>query len=641
MDEGGDTSSHLSEEGRLLLPRLRLNDEPDWLHPLAVAVSDKLKYYDRLLPLLREYSSSTATHIDFLVLTSLMKVICFQVARTHGIPNPSGFRASLGYSLELVGESLDNIADKVAQSSIKSRIDIETVDESSSFYDACCSFNAPIASKVSKQLADIPLGLLCLLQSMEFLGSSSWLKVHYNKCLVNDWLIELQSYFSAHGPIPRELISLSTEPINHDRVVLNPTDLVPYPTVSKDLLMSANALLLELEQQNYIDPVVAENMAGPTSLVRPIVPVDMSKGYETKNVTSEANLVPTATVVSEVTAFQYAVLHEAAHGFDEASKIGVGGFGAVYRAKLDDREGRPREVAIKKLFYRELNEQFRKEIWRISTVRHKNIVALLGYSVPEEGSHLLMVTPLHSSLYNSLYESAQPWLNWQARYKIALGVAEGLAYLHHGAPQRLVHGDVKAGNVLFDAETFEAYLADFGTSKIMSISMEETAHLAGTRGYMDPHFQKHLQRSAKIDVYSFGVLLFVLVSGEAHVPKLVEKSKRKDVVDDDFEDRQDKTYKSTQVRRVLWVARQCTKYEPGDRPSMSQVVGMLKGEMPCYPYVRALAALVDETLHEFISGDTVTMWYWRIRCAPFNDIIYFVIVLSAHTLLKLFFPEWL
>ena len=111
---------------------------------------------------------------------------------------------------------------------------------------------------------------------------------------------------------------------------------------------------------------------------------------------------------------------------------------------------------------------------------------------------------------------------------MAMGVAEGLAYLHYGALECLVHGDINAGNILFDPETFEPYIGDFGTSTIMRTTIEKTKKIAGTPGYMDPHFHKYLIRSVKIDVYSFGVLLFVLISGEeAHRTEVGEELERR------------------------------------------------------------------------------------------------------------------
>ncbi len=295
--------------------------------------------------------------------------------------------------------------------------------------------------------------------------------------------------------------------------------------------------------------------------------------------------IPSVSVTSDCVAFPYQVLCDATNNFDPTSQIGTGASGTVFKARIA-HNGSECEVAIKRLSYdgfsSELNEAFRQEIWRVSTVRHKNIVSVLGYSV-QDNSPLLMVTPLYSSLFKCLYEGENPWLNWQARLKIAVGVAEGLAYLHDGAPQRLVHCDIKPGNILFDIDSLEAYIADFGIAKFMprSESMVQTLTVRGTLGFIDPHFQTYKRRSTKMDVYSFGVLLLVLVSGEEDARELVQKAKKEIFVDIQFSHRRDGTYKAWEVSRVLEIAKQCMRYEPSDRPSMSQVAMMLRGDIPC------------------------------------------------------------
>jgi serine/threonine protein kinase len=294
-------------------------------------------------------------------------------------------------------------------------------------------------------------------------------------------------------------------------------------------------------------------------------------------------VIPTANVISDCVAFSYRVLCDATKNFDPTiSKIGEGSFGTVFKGIIN-HQGRDRDVAIKRLSYdgfhtAAMNKGFRQEIWRVSTVRHKNIVSLLGYCLPEANSPLLMVTPLHSSLFKHLYEGEKPSLNWQARVKIAMGVAEGLAYLHDGAPEQLIHCDIKTGNILFDPKTFQPYIADFGTARFMqrSESMVGTSTLTGTRGFMDPHFQRYMMRSTMVDVYSFGVLLCVLVSNEQDIVHLVDRAKKRDVVVDVDFFKHDGTYKAHEADRVLAIARKCMEFEPTKRPPMSRVVIMLK-----------------------------------------------------------------
>jgi serine/threonine protein kinase len=351
--------------------------------------------------------------------------------------------------------------------------------------------------------------------------------------------------------------------------------------------MLAGKCFYKIEDANYLEvcqpvdeqhPSYVKFLSGLEAMMRP--------GLMTPaNVGIAIPVTPSVSVISDCVAFPYQVLCDATNNFDPISQIGRGASGTVFKARIA-HNGSEYEVAIKRIssdgFSSELNEAFRQEIWRVSTVRHKNIVSVLGYSV-QDNSPLLMVTPLHSSLFKCLYEGENPWLNWQARLKIAVGVAEGLAYLHDGAPERLVHCDIKPGNILFDTDSLQAYIADFGIAKFMqpSESMVETSTLRGTQGFMDPHFLQYRRRSTKIDVYSFGVLLLVLVSGEEHAVELVQKAKKGIFVDIQFSHQHDGTYNAWEVSQVLEIAKQCMRYEPSDRPAMSQVVMMLRGDIPC------------------------------------------------------------
>jgi hypothetical protein len=111
--------------------------------------------------------------------------------------------------------------------------------------------------------------------------------------------------------------------------------------------------------------------------------------------------------------------------------------------------------------------------------------------------------------------------------------------------------------------------------------MVETLTMRGTQGSMDPHFLQYRRHSMKMNVYNFGALLLVLVSGEEDAVQLVDKAKNNFFVDIQFNHQHDGTYKPWEFSRVLEIARQCMRYEPSDQPSMSQVVMMLRGDIPC------------------------------------------------------------
>ena len=296
---------------------------------------------------------------------------------------------------------------------------------------------------------------------------------------------------------------------------------------------------------------------------------------------------PSSKFLHEFVAYREEELQEAADGFSK--QIGEGSSGIVFEGTLL-HEGEMRKVAIKRMkgvYHNGLNDDFKKEVRRISMLRHKNVVQLFGYSDGHSKGdvHLLMVTPLHSSLAKHLDEPDKyPWLNWAARLKIALGVAEGLTYLHDQAPQQFIHHDIKPGNILFDDETFQPYIADFGTARLMPQTQEPTYTdtFVGTSAYADPHFRDNRNRSAKVDVYSFGVLLYVLIGGAPResVPTFVKNAREENIIDPEFE--KDATYNQEEINRCLAIAKQCTEYNPDKRPRMYQVVMMMKGDIPVW-----------------------------------------------------------
>ncbi|CAK9878927.1 unnamed protein product [Sphagnum jensenii] len=371
--------------------------------------------------------------------------------------------------------------------------------------------------------------------------------------------------------------------------------------------------------------------------------VDVIKGIEIKRTSvrkSRRSVMGTSTSWSASTAgaaasvrldcivFQYADLSEATNNFHRSHLIGEGACGAVYTALVTHNE-KKRSVAIKKLSGEYINsaavdQEFSEEIRIVSRLRHKNIVELLGYTEPDENSPLLMVTPLHSSLSKHLYEDEQPWLNWSARLKIARGVADGLAYLHDAAPEPLVHCDIKPGNILFDRNTFQPYITDFGFTRLMQrdVSTVETSRWVGTRGFVDPHYQKYCKRTLKVDVYSFGVLLLVLISGEEEdVTHLVEKVKKTNHIDVDIDVQKEKSYNAKQCRQLLAIAQQCIRFEPKDRPSMSKVALMLSGDIPCVTSLTFDHSTVTLT----VSRDT------------FNSFIIIVVIIAFASM---YFPSY-
>lgn len=211
--------------------------------------------------------------------------------------------------------------------------------------------------------------------------------------------------------------------------------------------------------------------------------------------------------------FKYEDLIQATGNFSENNKLGQGGYGSVYKGTLLDG----REIAVKRLFFntRQWIDQFFNEVTLISQVQHKNLVKLLGCSVEGPESLLVYEYLRNTSLDHYLFDVAKKSaLNWERRFEIILGMAEGLAYLHSASVVRIIHRDIKASNVLLD-DRFRAKISDFGLARYFG---EDQTHLstglAGTFGYMAPEYIVHGQLTEKADIYSYGVVVLEIITGK-------------------------------------------------------------------------------------------------------------------------------
>ncbi|KAG7998064.1 hypothetical protein I3843_01G240200 [Carya illinoinensis] len=286
--------------------------------------------------------------------------------------------------------------------------------------------------------------------------------------------------------------------------------------------------------------------------------------------------------------FSLKELHAATNNFNYDNKLGEGGFGSVYWGQLWDGS----QIAVKRLkvWSNKADMEFAVEIEVLARVRHKNLLSLRGYCA--EGQERLIVYDymLNLSLLSHLHgqHSAECLLNWNRRMSIAVGAAEGIAYLHHHSTPHIIHRDIKASNVLLDSD-FQARVADFGFAKLIPDGVTHvTTRVKGTLGYLAPEYAMFGKANESCDVYSFGILLLELASGRKPIEKLSSTMKRsitdwalplacEKKFDELVDPKLNGTYVEEELKRVVLVALVCAHSRPEMRPTMLEVVELLKG----------------------------------------------------------------
>nr|GMC96704.1 PTI1-like tyrosine-protein kinase At3g15890 [Ipomoea batatas] len=290
--------------------------------------------------------------------------------------------------------------------------------------------------------------------------------------------------------------------------------------------------------------------------------------------------------------FTYKELHSATNGFSEDNKLGEGGFGSVYWGKTSDGL----QIAVKKL--KSMNNskaemEFAVEVEVLGRVRHKNLLGLRGYCAGNEQRLIVYDYMPNLSLLSHLHGqyAREVQLDWKKRMRVAIGSAQGLLYLHHEATPHIVHRDVKASNVLLDSN-FEPLVADFGFAKLIPEGVSHmTTRVKGTLGYLAPEYAMWGKVSESCDVYSFGILLLEIVTGRKPIEKLpngikrtitewaepmIAKGKFSDLVDPKLRG----NFDETQLKQAINAAALCVQTEPERRPTMKEVVRLLKGHDP-------------------------------------------------------------
>ncbi|RWR79327.1 putative wall-associated receptor kinase-like protein 16 [Cinnamomum micranthum f. kanehirae] len=280
-------------------------------------------------------------------------------------------------------------------------------------------------------------------------------------------------------------------------------------------------------------------------------------------------------------------LERATESYSVGRIIGRGGYGVVYKGTLPDN----RTIAIKKSKTIDASqiEQFINEVAILSQINHRNVVKLLGCCLEDQVPLLVYEFVSNGTLYSHIHKmSYTRTISLQNRLRIAIEIAEALAYLHSAASIPIFHRDVKSSNILLD-DNLTAKVSDFGASRLVPIDQTKiTTLVKGTLGYLDPEYFQTGQLTAKSDVYSFGVVLAELLTGEE--PVCLTKSEEERNLAMCFicamrENRlphilDDKVLEEGQEAQLMAIARlavRCLNLKGEERPTMKEIVVELQG----------------------------------------------------------------
>ncbi|CAA0411046.1 unnamed protein product [Arabidopsis thaliana] len=286
--------------------------------------------------------------------------------------------------------------------------------------------------------------------------------------------------------------------------------------------------------------------------------------------------------------FSYRSLFKATKGFSKDEFLGKGGFGEVYRGNLPQG----REIAVKRVSHNgdEGVKQFVAEVVSMRCLKHRNLVPLFGYC--RRKRELLLVSEYmpNGSLDEHLFDDQKPVLSWSQRLVVVKGIASALWYLHTGADQVVLHRDVKASNIMLDAE-FHGRLGDFGMARFHEHGGNAaTTAAVGTVGYMAPELIT-MGASTGTDVYAFGVFMLEVTCGRRPVEPQLQVEKRhmikwvcecwkKDSLLDATDPRLGGKFVAEEVEMVMKLGLLCSNIVPESRPTMEQVVLYLNKNLP-------------------------------------------------------------
>ncbi|CAN5962141.1 unnamed protein product [Sphagnum jensenii] len=411
--------------------------------------------------------------------------------------------------------------------------------------------------------------------------AATWIDLSYNSfsSLPDDLanLVNLQKLYlgnnSFTGPIPSSLGEMSN---------------------LRNLNVSGNCLSARITSEtcpsNYncrIYPSLFQNGEGLFKLNSKLFPHCFLIEFEELEINFQVKQNGDWQIPNDVKKYAFLELAKATDNFSAAHEIGAGGFGKVFCGTFDDGK----MVAIKRARGESMQgmKEFRNEVLLLSRLHHRHLVKLEGFC-DDKGLQILVYEFMkNGNLHDFLLDgNGSKLLSWGKRLEIAVGIAQGLDYLHSYADPPVIHRDVKPSNILLD-ENLIAKVSDFGISKENEDSFTHiSTRPAGTAGYLDPEYFLRRQLTTASDVYGYGVLLLEIITGqqaidhmrveEMNLIRWVKPRFKKEGVERIVDPKLGNDYNKETMSVMTEVALMCAASSKNDRPSMkvSQVMHFYK-----------------------------------------------------------------
>ncbi|KAK7374326.1 hypothetical protein VNO80_07754 [Phaseolus coccineus] len=302
--------------------------------------------------------------------------------------------------------------------------------------------------------------------------------------------------------------------------------------------------------------------------------------------------------------FNLNTIQVATSNFSDSNKLGEGGFGSVYQGKLSNGQ----VIAVKRLSRNsgQGDLEFKNEVLLLAKLQHRNLVRLLGFSLQGREKLLVYEFVPNKSLDHFIFDPTEKaQLDWDTRYKIIKGIARGLLYLHQDSRLRIIHRDLKSSNILLDKEMIPK-ISDFGLARLITVDQTQentTSRVVGTFGYMAPEYIMQGQFSVKSDVFSFGVLVLEIVSGQKNhgvrhekngedLLSFVWRNWREGTVTNII-DPALKNSSQNEMIRCIDIGLLCVEEDLNNRPTMANVALMLNSCSITLPVPKKPAFFID------------------------------------------------